>query len=76
MMTSGFWGIGLIVATATVVIPAASAQHVMFDAPGLTGKKEAPPPPPPRAQPTVWPRLDPGAVLAAPSTTSTATRPT
>ena len=63
MMTSGFWGIGLIVATATVVIPAASAQHVMFNAPGLTGKKEAPRPPPPRAQPTVWPRLDPGAVL-------------
>jgi hypothetical protein len=62
MMTSGFWEISLIVAIAIAVIPAASAQHVMFDAPGLTGKKEAPPPPP-RAQPSVWPRLDPGAVL-------------
>ena len=38
--------------------------------------KKAPPPPPPRAQPAVWPRLDPGAVLAAPRTTSIATPPT
>ena len=50
-----------VVATATVVIPAASEQQ-SFDAPGLTGKKEPPPPPPP-CSPTVWPRLDPGAVL-------------
>ena len=39
MMTSGFWRIGLIVAAVTVVIPAASAQHVILDAPGLTGRR-------------------------------------
>jgi hypothetical protein len=42
--------------------PPASAQ-VIFDAPGLLGPKKAAPPPAPRAPPTVWPRLDPGAVL-------------
>jgi hypothetical protein len=45
------------------VLPPALAQNVMLDAPGLLQKKKAPPPPPPRAQPAVWPRLDPGAVL-------------
>jgi hypothetical protein len=39
------------------------AQHVILDAPGLTGQQKAPPPPPPRAPATVWPRLDVGAVL-------------
>ncbi len=63
MLISGLWQIGLIATVATAVIPVASAQHVMFDAPGLVGPKKAPPPPPPRAQPAVWPRLDPGAVL-------------
>jgi hypothetical protein len=63
MLISGLWRIGLIATVATAVMPVASAQHVLFDAPGLTGKKQAAPPPPPRAQPAVWPRLDPGAVL-------------
>ena len=76
MMTSGFWGISLIVAIAIAVIPAASAQHVMFDAPGLTGKKEAPPPPPP----VLSLLCGHGSILvpsfAARRTTSTATRPT
>jgi hypothetical protein len=44
-------------------VPPASAQ-VILDAPGLLGqKKPTPLPPAPRAPPTVWPRLDPGAVL-------------
>ena len=63
MRTFGFWGIVLIGAAVTAVIPVASAQRVILDAPGVTGVKKEPPPPPPRAQPTVWPRLDPGAVL-------------
>jgi len=41
----------------------ASAQNVILDAPGFLPKKQGPAPPPPRAPPTVWPRLDPGAVL-------------
>jgi hypothetical protein len=45
------------------VLPSALAQNVILDAPGILLKKKAPPPPPPRAQPAVWPRLDPGAVL-------------
>jgi hypothetical protein len=54
--------IGLVAAITVLVIPAAVAQHVTFSAPGLIEKK-TPPPPAPRAQATVWPRLDPGAVL-------------
>jgi len=46
---------------AIALAPAASAQ-VILDAPGLVAKKVAPAPPLP-ARPTVWPRLDPGAVL-------------
>jgi len=42
--------------------PFAAAQNVMLNAPGLLpSKKDAPPPP--RAQPSVWPRLDAGAIL-------------
>jgi hypothetical protein len=41
----------------------ASAQNVILDAPGFLPQKKGPPPPPPRPAPTVWPRLDPGAVL-------------
>ena len=41
----------------------ASAQNVTLDAPGLMPKKRAPGLPSVRAPPTVWPRLDPGAVL-------------
>jgi hypothetical protein len=46
-----------------VAAPHAWAQNVILDAPGLFPQKKAPGPPPPRAAPTVWPRLDPGAVL-------------
>lgn len=63
MSASAFSRLGLALAFAAAVVPGASAQHVIFDAPGLMGKKQGPPPTPPRAQPTVWPRLDPGAVL-------------
>jgi hypothetical protein len=62
MSASGFRWIGLLAAIALSAVPTASAQHVVLDAPGLLGGKKAPTPPPPRAQ-TVWPRLDPGAVL-------------
>jgi hypothetical protein len=44
------------------VAPPASAQ-ITLDAPGFLPKKTAQPPPPARAPPSVWPRLDPGAVL-------------
>jgi hypothetical protein len=60
---SEFWRVGLIAAAAIAIVPPASAQHVLFDAPGLIGQKKVPAPPPPRGQPTVWPRLDPGAVI-------------
>jgi hypothetical protein len=63
MLASAFRRIGLAAAIAVAISPAAWAQHVVVDAPGLIGQKKAPPPPPPRGQPTVWPRLDPGAVL-------------
>ncbi len=63
MAAYGFWRLGFIMAVTAASIPSALAQHVIFDAPGLTGDKKTAPPPPPRAQPTVWPRLDPGAVL-------------
>lgn len=63
MLASGFRRISLVAAVVVAAIPAASAQHVILDAPGLTGEKQAPAPPPRRAQPAVWPRLDPGAVL-------------
>jgi hypothetical protein len=62
MFASGFWRIGLVAVGVLGVIPAASAQHVILDAPSVTNDKKAPAPSP-RAQPTVWPRLDPGAVL-------------
>jgi hypothetical protein len=39
------------------------AQRVTLDAPGLLVKKKEPPPPPPPAPPSVWPRLDAGAVF-------------
>lgn len=58
-----FGQISLLVFGVTLLGPIAWAQHVILDAPGLTGDKKASPPPPPRSQPTVWPRLDPGAVL-------------
>lgn len=55
--------ISLLAAVTVAAVQTASAQHVVLDAPGIMGQKKAPSPPPPRAQPTVWPRLDPGAVL-------------
>ena len=57
-----WWSIPVALVVACLTTPV-SAQ-VILDAPGLLGQKKAPPPPPaPRAPPTVWPRLDPGAVL-------------
>ena len=41
----------------------ASAQHVILDAPSLLPPKPKAPAPAPRAPASVWPRLDPGAVL-------------
>jgi hypothetical protein len=62
MLASRFWRISLIAAAGCAVAPFAFAQHVIFDAPGFMQKKQSAPPPV-RAAPTVWPRLDPGAVL-------------
>jgi hypothetical protein len=56
--------LSLFAAVSIAAVPAALAQNVFLNAPGLIGPKKAPTPPPtPRAQATVWPRLDPGAVL-------------
>jgi hypothetical protein len=64
MSASGLVRISLLAAVTAAAVHTAWAQHVMLDAPGILGQKKAPAaPPPPRAQPTVWPRLDPGAVL-------------
>jgi len=63
MLQSGPWRIMLFVAVSAGLVPAASAQNVIFDAPGIIAKKKPPPPTAPRAQPATWPRLDPGAVL-------------
>jgi hypothetical protein len=62
---TGLWRFGLLALGTTLLGPVAHAQHVILDAPGLTGGDKKAAPPPPRAQPTVWPRLDPGAVLCA-----------
>jgi hypothetical protein len=40
-----------------------SNSNVLFDAPGFLPKKPKPGLPEVKAQPTVWPRLDPGAVF-------------
>ncbi len=63
LLASAVWRIGLATLVAVAVVPVARAQRVIFDAPGLTGQKNRDQLPPVRAQPTVWPRLDPGAVL-------------
>jgi hypothetical protein len=55
------WWSVLIALVLACPAPPTSAQ-VILDAPGLMPKK-AVAPPAPRAPPTVWPRLDPGAVL-------------
>jgi hypothetical protein len=55
--------IGLVTMITAATIPDALAQRVIFDAPGITGQKKGDQLPTVRAQPTVWPRLDPGAVL-------------
>ena len=62
-MLAALGRIGLIAAITAAVIPGAGAQRVIFDAPGLTGQKKPDQLPTVRPQPTVWPRLDPGAVL-------------
>jgi len=41
----------------------ASAQEIYLNAPGLLPKKPPPGAPDVKAPPSVWPRLDPGAVL-------------
>jgi hypothetical protein len=64
MLPSASSRIALLVLAAACVIPAASAQ-VSLDAPGFLPQKKPPPPPAPRAPATVWPRLDPGAVLCS-----------
>ena len=64
MSTLGFRRTSLVAAVMVALTPVAWAQHVMLNAPGLLPNKTAPTDtPPPRPQPTVWPRLDPGAVL-------------
>jgi hypothetical protein len=63
MSAGKFWFTGLLVAGTFAVVPVASAQHVILDAPGFLGQKKKPEPLPPRVQPSTWPRLDPGAVL-------------
>ena len=57
------WRIGVLSAAIMCAAPVAMAQNVMLDAPGFVPKPKAPAAPPPRAAATVWPRLDPGAVL-------------
>jgi hypothetical protein len=56
------WRASVVALMTVAVAPAASAQHVILDAPGLKEQNNAPPPPP-RAAPAAWPRLDPGAVF-------------
>ena len=63
MLASGIRRLGIFAAIAVAIAPPALAQHVVLDAPSLLEQKKAAPLPPPRALPTVWPRLDPGAVL-------------
>lgn len=63
MRASTSWWFGLLCLAVACNAPATLAQHVTFDAPGLLPQPKAPPPPPLRAVATVWPRLDPGAVL-------------
>ena len=62
MSLSPFWRTSAVALLAFGAVPAALAQHVILDAPGLSEKKSTPSPQP-RAAATVWPRLDPGAVL-------------
>jgi hypothetical protein len=61
LLSRPWWGILVVPVLACLAQPAAA--QVILDAPGLLGQKKAPPPPAPRAPPTVWPRLDPGAVF-------------
>ena len=63
MSAFAFRRIALAMSIAAIPVSSTWAQHVILDAPGLLGTKKAPPPAAPRAPPTVWPRLDPGAVL-------------
>jgi hypothetical protein len=63
MLTHKVRRTSLLVAVAFTLAPAAWAQHVILNAPGLMDKKAPAAPPPVRPQPTVWPRLDSGAVL-------------
>ena len=62
MRVSCLWQFALLCAVVAAAAPIAAAQ-ISLDAPGILVPKKAPPPPAPRAPPTVWPRLNPGAVL-------------
>jgi len=57
------WRIALATAAMLAFATPALAQHVILDAPGLLPKKPKAGPPAVRAPTSVWPRLDPGAVL-------------
>ena len=62
-MLAAFGRICLAAVLIAAIGPGAWAQRVIFDAPGITGQKKTDQLPTVRPQPTVWPRLDPGAVL-------------
>lgn len=55
--------IAMCVASLAVPAVADDTSHVFFNAPGLLKKKPPPGLPDVKPQPTVWPRLDPGAVF-------------
>ena len=53
----------LLLALVALAMPAVAEDKVIFDAPGLLGKKGKTPLPDVKAAPLAWPRLDPGAAL-------------
>jgi hypothetical protein len=58
-----WWQVLLALSLVCLALPA-PAQNVIFNAPGFLPKNKAPAPTT-RAPPTVWPRLDPGAVVCS-----------
>jgi len=63
MLASALGRLCVVAVITAAVLSGALAQRVIFDAPGITGQKKDDKLPTVRAQPTVWPRLDPGAIL-------------
>lgn len=63
MLAFGNWRIFLCVVLFGWIASPALAQHVILDAPGLLLPKPKAGPPPVRTPTTIWPRLDPGAVV-------------